>query len=78
MATSPSPHGTWSIPTKQGGSKSMEITFSHVRPDADVSIQRVDDEHGNALKKFVALGSPLYPTPEQVKEMNAASALPAT
>ncbi len=68
----------WNLvdPDKQGGSKSMEITFSHVRPDADVSIQRVDDDHGNALKKFVALGSPLYPTPQQVKEMNSSSALP--
>jgi len=54
----------------------MEITFSHVRPDAEVSIQRVDDDHGNPLKKFAALGNPLYPTPEQVKEMNTASTLP--
>jgi xylan 1,4-beta-xylosidase len=68
----------WNLvdPDKQGDSKSMEITFNHVRPDADVSIQRVDDEHGNALKKFAALGSPRYPTPLQVKEMNNASALP--
>jgi len=68
----------WNLvdPDKQGGPKSMEITFSHVRPDAEVSIQRVDDDHGNPLKKFAALGSPLYPTPEQVKEMNTASTLP--
>ena len=55
----------WNLvdPDKQGGPKSMEMTFSHVPPDADVSIQRVDDDHGNPLKKFAALGSPLYPTP---------------
>jgi xylan 1,4-beta-xylosidase len=68
----------WNLvdPDKQGGPKSMEITFSHVPPNAEVSIQRVDEDHGNALKKFVALGSPRYPTPAQVKEMNDASALP--
>jgi xylan 1,4-beta-xylosidase len=68
----------WNLvdPDKQGNSTSMEITLNHVRPDADVSIQRVDDDHGNALKKFAALGSPRYPTPQQVKEMNSASTLP--
>jgi xylan 1,4-beta-xylosidase len=69
----------WNLvdPDKQGGPTSMDLTISHVRPDAEVSIQRVDDDHGNPLKKFAALGSPLYPTPEQVKEMNTASTLPA-
>jgi xylan 1,4-beta-xylosidase len=69
----------WNLvdPDKQGGAKSMELTFTHVPPDAVVSIQRVDEDHGNPLKKFVALGSPLYPTPDQVKQMNDASALPS-
>ncbi len=40
-----------------------------------VSIQRVDDDHGNVLKAYKAMGSPLAPTPEQVEQLNRATAL---
>jgi xylan 1,4-beta-xylosidase len=39
-------------------------------------MQQVDDDHGNALKTYIAMGSPRYPTRAQVQQMNAASALP--
>jgi xylan 1,4-beta-xylosidase len=38
----------------------------------------VDDDHGNVLKKYAAMGSPLDPTPAQVDELNRETALPAT
>jgi len=69
----------WNLvdPDKHGKTETMVLNFDHLRADAHVSIQRVDDEHGNVLKKYAAMGSPLDPTPAQVVELNAETALPA-
>ena len=69
----------WNIvdPGTQGAEKTMQLQFSGVKPDARVTLQRVDADHGNALKTYAAMGKPQYPTPKQVAEMNAASALGA-
>jgi xylan 1,4-beta-xylosidase len=40
-----------------------------------VSIERVDDEHGNVLPKYAAMGSPLDPTESQVEQLNRETAL---
>jgi xylan 1,4-beta-xylosidase len=37
----------------------------------------VDEEHGNVLKRYEAMGSPLNPTPAQVEQLNRETALPA-
>jgi xylan 1,4-beta-xylosidase len=42
-----------------------------------VSIQRIDDDHGNVLKAYAAMGQPVDPTAEQVMQLNRSSALPA-
>jgi xylan 1,4-beta-xylosidase len=60
--------------TKKGEMK-MNIDFSNVSPNAEVSIQRVDDEHGNVLPKYAAMGSPLDPTETQVEQLNAETAM---
>jgi xylan 1,4-beta-xylosidase len=67
----------WNIvdPGTQGAEKTMQLQFSGVKPDARVTLQRVDADHGNALKAYAAMGKPQYPTPKQVAELNAASAL---
>jgi xylan 1,4-beta-xylosidase len=67
----------WNLvdPDQHGDEKTMELTFTGVRADAAITLRRVDDNHGNILKAYSALGSPRYPTPAQVKEMNRASAL---
>jgi xylan 1,4-beta-xylosidase len=54
----------------------MDLTFSHVAADARVTIERVDDDHGNVLKEFAAMGAPLDPSPAQVDELNRKTALP--
>lgn len=41
------------------------------------TVQRVDREHGNVLPAYAAMGSPDYPTPAQVAQLNRSSALPA-
>lgn len=53
----------------------LRLKFAGVAPNAPASIERVDETHGNPLRAYVAMGSPTYPTREQVEEMNRASAL---
>ena len=57
--------------------KTMTLEFKGVPLRARVSVQRVDNEHGNVLPVYAALGKPQYPTPAQVEQMNRKTALPA-
>jgi xylan 1,4-beta-xylosidase len=69
----------WNLvdPDKAGGTKNVRLTINGVPSDAAVKVSRVDDDHGNALAAYKALGSPRYPTPEQAQRINAATALAA-
>ncbi|HTP38214.1 MAG TPA: hypothetical protein VMI92_01450 [Steroidobacteraceae bacterium] len=58
----------------QDPARRLTLRFSHVPPDATVTVRRVDDTHGNVLPTYRALGSPRYPTVRQVADMNRASA----
>ena len=68
----------WNLvdPGAHGTSQTMTLAFSHLPPSARVTIQRVDEEHGNVLPLYAKMGSPLNPTPPQVEELNRQSALP--
>jgi xylan 1,4-beta-xylosidase len=46
-----------------------------VAANATISMQQVDEDHGDVMKTYVAMGSPRYPTRAQVQQMNTASAL---
>jgi xylan 1,4-beta-xylosidase len=69
----------WNLadPGQHGSDNTIDFEFQHTQPDARVTVQRLDEEHGNVLKEFAALGAPLDPTPEQVEQLNRATALPA-
>lgn len=69
----------WNLvdPGRQGATRTMDLVFRGVPSDARVSIQTVDQENGNVLTKYKAMGSPLDPTPAQVEELNRETALPA-
>jgi xylan 1,4-beta-xylosidase len=69
----------WNLvdPGRSGSAVNLHLTFDHVPADAAATISTVDDDHGNTLAAYRTLGSPEYPTPEQVLKMNAATALPA-
>jgi xylan 1,4-beta-xylosidase len=69
----------WNLvdPGQHGTAQTMSLSFRNVPPNARVSLQRIDDDHGNVLKQYAAMGSPLDPTPEQVAQLNRESALPA-
>lgn len=68
----------WNLvdPDKTGSPKKFRLIFDNIRPNAAVSVSRVDDDHGNTLAAYKALGSPQYPTEDQVRQMNAATQLP--
>ncbi|HVP45633.1 MAG TPA: hypothetical protein VMT32_03585 [Bryobacteraceae bacterium] len=69
----------WNLvdPDKAGSRLHVRLEFNHVAANAPVSISLVDVDHGNALAAYRALGSPDYPAQEQVRKINAATALPA-
>ncbi len=68
----------WNLvdPDKRGSPIHLRLVFNHVPANAHAAISLVDDNHGNALAAYRALGSPEYPTTEQVRQMNTATALP--
>ncbi len=57
--------------------KTMMLVFKGVPARARVTVERVDDEHGNVLPVYAGMGKPQYPRPVQVEEMNAKTALGA-
>ncbi|MGA8089011.1 MAG: glycosyl hydrolase family 39 [Terracidiphilus sp.] len=61
----------------QGSTLTLHLHFKGVSSPAEVSIARVDEEHGNPMTLYRAMGSPRYPTLKQVTALNEASALPA-
>ncbi len=54
----------------------LRLEFKGVAPRARVSIQRVDEAHGNPMPAYKAMGSPRYPTQAQIEKLNDASTLP--
>jgi len=69
----------WNLvdPDKHGSTQVLDFTVMHVPADARVTIQRVDDDHCNVLRRYEAMGKPLDPTPAQVELLNRETALPA-
>lgn len=64
---------------EQAGSTSahhVTVQVAGVAPNTGVSMQQVDEDHGNPMKAYVAMGSPRYPTRAQVQQINVASGLP--
>ncbi len=68
----------WNIcdPGSSGHDETLDLTMLHVPQQARVTIQRLDENHGNVLKSFATMGQPLDPTPGQVDELNRDTALP--
>jgi xylan 1,4-beta-xylosidase len=69
----------WNLvdPGEHGETRTVHLSFAHVPANVRVTVERVDQDHGNVLKRFEAMGSPLYPTPAQVEQLNRETALPA-
>ncbi|HEX5284146.1 MAG TPA: cellulase family glycosylhydrolase [Bryocella sp.] len=74
------PDGTGPHYTMPGGpagpSKVFTVSLEHVPADAGVEIWRVDDDHGNVIKAFNAMGRPAGDlTQRQIEELRAAGAM---
>jgi xylan 1,4-beta-xylosidase len=67
----------WNLvdPEQHGAKQTLEFAIKGVAKDAAVTVERVDDRHGNVLPKYAAMGSPVDPTPEQAEELNHETAL---
>ena len=68
----------WNLvdPDKHGSPVKMDLALKGFPSNAHVTIQRVDDEHGNVLPHYATMGKPLDPTPAQVEQLNRETALP--
>jgi xylan 1,4-beta-xylosidase len=63
------------LPTHPIGTESVQLALSGVGTPQHVYIQRVDEHHANAKALWLDMGSPALPTPREVDQLHAASAL---
>jgi len=68
----------WNLvdPDQMGSDKHLHINFEGVAKDSRISIQYADNQHGNTLATYQTMGSPRYPTPSQVEQINRTANLP--
>lgn len=69
----------WNLvePGAEGEERNIAFNLKGVGANAHASIRRVDATHGDTLDAWKKMGSPKYPTREQIVALNRASALPA-
>jgi xylan 1,4-beta-xylosidase len=56
--------------------RTITLAIHGSNANARATIQRVDDEHGNVLPRWAAMGKPNSPTAAQVEQLNRETALP--
>jgi xylan 1,4-beta-xylosidase len=68
---------TYTMPSGPAGpTKFFDLQFKNVSPTAAIQVFRVDDDHGNVLKAFDAMGRPQGDlTQDQVARLQAAGAM---
>jgi len=66
----------WNIaePGAKGSEKEVQLQFDHAKISS-VQATRLDPGHGDVHKAYEAMGSPRYPTPDQIEKLRAASRL---
>jgi xylan 1,4-beta-xylosidase len=62
-------------PGAEGPPKDVTLVFRQKAP-AQVDIYHVDPHHGDSQRAYQAMGSPQYPTQEQIRQLRAAAQLP--
>jgi xylan 1,4-beta-xylosidase len=67
----------WNLvdPGQHGNPIHLDLSFRELPASATVTLQTIDEDNGNVLPKYAAMGSPLDPTPAQVTELNQETAL---
>jgi xylan 1,4-beta-xylosidase len=68
----------WNLtkPGTTGAPKTVKLDFKGVKPDARLAISRVDADHGDTLGLYQRMGSPRYPTSDQIRDLREQSRLP--
>ena len=68
----------WNLvdPDQHGADREMTLHVAGVPSRASVTLQRVDQSHGNVLPRWAAMGKPENPTPAQADQLNRETALP--
>ena len=68
----------WNIvnPGSTGAAKSVTLQFRNVKANAQATISRVDEAHGDTLGLWQKMGSPSYPTQSQLQQLRQNSQLP--
>jgi xylan 1,4-beta-xylosidase len=59
-----------------GPTAHITLNFTGLPAEATATVSRVDDKHGNTLALYRKMGSPQYPTMNQIAELNKDSSLP--
>jgi xylan 1,4-beta-xylosidase len=67
---------TWNIadPGVKGSAKEIQLQFDHARV-SKAQVTRLDPDHGDVHKAYEAMGSPRYPTRDQIEKLRTASRL---
>jgi xylan 1,4-beta-xylosidase len=68
----------WNLaePGAAGSPQTVHLQFAHLNGKHHVTIARVDREHGDVLPTYEKMGSPTYPTPQQLVALRQAAMLP--
>jgi xylan 1,4-beta-xylosidase len=65
------------LPEEQGEPKSFTIIVDGMKRRAPVLLSRLDASHGSLLAAYAQMGSPAYPTPQQIAELRRDAELPS-
>jgi xylan 1,4-beta-xylosidase len=65
------------LPEEPGTAKTITLHFSGVKTGKTVRVTTVDKEHGSPLPAFEKMGSPRFPSREQIETLRKSAALPA-
>jgi xylan 1,4-beta-xylosidase len=66
----------WNLtdPGTTASSKAIDLQFQHAKVSR-IKIDRLDSDHGDVHKAYEAMGSPRYPTMQQIKTLQEAAKL---
>jgi len=69
----------WNLspPDQPGKPRTFLLDFSGLPGSGDALLSRIDSTHANTLAAYQHMGSPRYPTPSQIQQLNDETALPA-
>ena len=66
-----------SAPNAAGTPHTYELEFGGAETGKQAVVYRIDAGHSNTLEAYAKMGKPIYPTAEQVRQLNEESALKA-